>query len=237
MTGPIPPLQSGTSAATRAMRASVIVTPGTPLLFDTVRASGPDGIRFDVWYCNRHVPALTRAAGVGRLRRYAAPALASYLVLAELATESGMLASLPVPDPAPTTVVHTERFVGQPLGTQRREDCPEEILESAIAYPVYFNVPDSREAEFNRWYTEEHLPMLLACREWVMCRRFRVTQSPMLNWTHVALHYLTDLRALQSPERDAARSTPWRRQLEAEEWFKPEYRIFYGIKYTSPEPT
>jgi hypothetical protein len=211
------------------MRSSVIATPGTPVWFDTVRASGPDGIRFDIWYSNKHLPRLSNTAGVERVRRYAAPAWSAYMALAEV-TNDFSNPSQQASDEAPSSLLGIERFIGRPLGTQRRRDCAEDIMEHAIAYPVFFNVPDAREHEFNRWYEEEHLPMLLQCRHWVMCRRFRVTESRAMPWTHVALHYLTDLRALQAPERDAARSTPWRQLLEAEGWFTPEYRVFYPLK-------
>jgi hypothetical protein len=235
MTNPLGAPQTGVSSATAAMHERVVTTPGTPLWFDTVRAGGPDGIRFDVWYCNRHLPGLANAAGVGRVRRYAAPAWSAYMALAEVGADFSPQSQQQNDGAAPSSLLNIERFVGRPLGTQRRRDCSEDvIMDSGIAYPVFFSVPNSREAEFNRWYNEEHLPMLLDCPQWVMCRRFRVTESPALQWTHVALHYLLDLRALQSPERDAARSTPWRQQLEAEGWFKPEYRVFYPLNAASP---
>lgn len=103
-------------------------------------------------------------------------------------------------------------------------------MEAAIAYPAFLRVPHNRLQEINRWYDEEHLPFLLSCPQWVMTRRFRVTAARGLDFNHVALHYLTDLRALQSPERDAARSTPWRDRLIAEGWFAPEYRICYRVQ-------
>ena len=84
--------------------------------------------------------------------------------------------------------------------------------------------------EVGRWYDEEHLPMLLSCPQWVMTRRFRITGAHGTDFTHVALHYLTDLRALQSPARDMARDTRWRDKLIAEGWFAPEYWICYRLQ-------
>lgn len=233
----LPPATSpaGVSSATAAMRERIVPSAGTPLLFDVVRARAPEGIRLDVWYCNRRLPAISSKPGIGRVRRYAAPAWSAYMAVAEV----GAAFRTPHADREDETeqpaLLSTERFVGRPLGTQRRRDCSEShLLESAIAYLVYFNVPEPREAEFNRWYNEEHLPMLLASPQWGMCRRFRMTESNSMPWTHVALHYLLDLRALQSPERDVARSTPWRRQLEAEGWFVPQYRVFYPVREFTP---
>ena len=124
-------------------------------------------------------------------------------------------------------VEHIERFVGQPLGTRRRRDVGEDIVEAAVAYPAFLRVPDDRAAELNQWYDEEHLPILLTCRQWVMTRRFRATAAHGLDWNHLALHYLTDVRALQSPERERARGTPWRDRLVAQGWFAAEYRVCY----------
>jgi hypothetical protein len=62
-----------------------------------------------------------------------------------------------------------------------------------------------------------------------MCRRFVLEDQGNCEWSHVAIHYLSDLHALQSSERDAARSTPWRDRLAAQAWYAPEYRVFYRV--------
>ena len=221
---------SATSAATRAMLDAVGTSPGTPVVFDTVRAKGPEGIQFDVWYCNRHLVALANQFPIGRLRRYAAPSRASYLAIGELDRLPGSTHADPGASAAPAMVESIERFVGRPLGTMRRQDVGEDIVDAAIAYPVFSRVPAEREAEINRWYDEEHLPILLGCPQWAMTRRFRVEAAHGLDWTHVALHYLTDPRALESPQRDVARSTPWRSRLTAEGAFTAEYRVFYRVQ-------
>jgi hypothetical protein len=106
----------------------------------------------------------------------------------------------------------------------------EEVIDAAVVYPAFLRVPEERLAEVGRWYEEEHLPMLLACPQWVMTRRFRIRSPEGVAFTHVALHYLTSLAALRSPERDAARNTPWRDKLIAEGWFSPEYRVCYRLQ-------
>jgi hypothetical protein len=94
---------------------------------------------------------------------------------------------------------------------------------------VFFNVPVDRHHEFDRWYEEEHAPMVLQCPYWVMTRRFRIGPSVGMAWTHAALHYLTDFRALESPERDQARATPWRDRLAAEGWLNGEYLVLQQV--------
>ena len=212
------------------MREGIIATADTPVVFDTVRARGPEGIQFDVWYCNTHLPTLAASYPLRRLRRYAAPSRASYLALGELEEPPRRDPAESRMGSAPPIVESIEQFVGQPLGTQRRRDVGEEIVEAAVVYPAFLRVPEHRMAEIGHWYDEEHLPILLSCPQWVMTRRFRITAANGLDWNHVALHYLTDLRALASPQRDLARSTPWRDRLMAEGWFAPEYRVCYRLQ-------
>lgn len=218
------------SSATRAMRDAIVGSAGMPVVFDCVRARGPEGIQFDVWYCNTHLRALADEYQMRGLRRYAAPSRASYLAIGELDDVTQPERLEPGMSAVPKTVEHMERFVGEPLGTQRRRDVGEDMIDAAVVYPALLRVPHDRTQEINRWYDEEHLPMLLSCPQWVMTRRFRVTAARGFEWNHVALHYLTDLRALQSPQRELARNTPWRDRLVAEGWFAPEYRVCYRLQ-------
>ena len=219
------------SSATRAVREAIVGSADTPVVFDCVRAKGPDGIQFDVWYCNTHLPALAGEYPMQRVRRYGAPSRASYLAIGELdEVPTRAQAADNRTSGVPTMIEHMERFVGQPLGTQRRRDAGEDAIDAAVLYPAFLRVPHERTEELDRWYDEEHLPMLLSCPQWVMTRRFRITAARGLEWNHVALHYLSDLRALQSPARDLARSTPWRDKLLAQGWFTPEYRVCYRLQ-------
>jgi hypothetical protein len=93
---------------------------------------------------------------------------------------------------------------------------------------VAFQVPATRVAEVERWYREEHGPMLLRAPGWLRMRRYRL-QAGMGGklWTHLALHELRDAAVLDSAERALARSTPWRAQLEREGWFAQAGRFVY----------
>lgn len=221
---------SSTSTATRAMRDGILPRPDTPVVFDCIRARGPESIKFDVWYCNTHLPALAGEYPIRRLRRYAAPSRASYVAVGELDNMLNGAGEAGNSSVVSSMVEHHERFVGEPLGTRHRRDVGEHVIDAAIVYPAFLRVPHDRLQEISRWYDEEHLPFLLSCPQWAMTRRFRITTARGLDFNHVALHYLTDLRALQSPERDAARRTPWRDRLIAEGWFAPEYRICYRVQ-------
>ena len=197
---------------------------GAAIVFDALDVQRENTFRFDVWYANHYLPAI--AAGCVSLRRYLSPIRGSYLAVCEphTAVTSGSLGEAAG---AQEWVVGRERFMADFIGGRTAAGAGEHTLEADILYAVFFRVPAAREREFNAWYDEEHMDILLRCAYWPMCRRYRIRDAREGDWTHVALHYLTDLRALESPERDQARSTPWRARLAAEPWFKGEYRVYY----------
>jgi hypothetical protein len=79
--------------------------------------------------------------------------------------------------------------------------------------------PAEHEAEFNKWYDEEHLPMLAAVPGVLSARRFF---DPAGKPRYIALYELTDRSVVKSPQWQASVATPWsKRMLEAtskEEW-------------------
>jgi hypothetical protein len=118
------------------------------------------------------------------------------------------------------------RYLGNEISQRRRDDVGEEAIDAPFLYAVFFSVPDERVDEFNRWYEEEHVAMLLRCKDWLMVRRFEVYESEPQPWTHLALHYIASLDALKSPQLEAARTTEWRDKLAAEAWFRGSYVLF-----------
>lgn len=93
---------------------------------------------------------------------------------------------------------------------------------------VAFCVPEERTAEVERWYVEEHAPLLLRAPGWLRMRRYHLRSfagGPC--WTSLALHELADVKVLDSAERKYARSTAWRAQLEKEAWFAQAGRWVY----------
>ena len=146
-------------------------------------------------------------------------------MIAEIDKADGRAAAQLPEGRQPPTVAGHESFLGMPLPTLRRLDADERALDSPIAYLVLFRVPEARTKEFDAWYDEEHAPTLLQCADWQMTRRFRIGPSDSVSWTHAAIHYLSDFRALVSPKREAARVTPWRNRLAAESWFEGDYQV------------
>ena len=81
-------------------------------------------------------------------------------------------------------------------------------------------------APYRRRYEDEHIEMLLRCKDWLMVRRFEIYDAETQPWTHLSPHYLADMKALASPERNAARDTEWRARLAAEPWVQGSYLVF-----------
>ncbi|GAA5231933.1 hypothetical protein GCM10025795_03770 [Verticiella sediminum] len=96
-----------------------------------------------------------------------------------------------------------------------------------ILYAVRFNVPDTWTDEFDRWYEEEHIPMIYGCRHWAMTRRYRLHRAGEGDASHLALHYLSDAGGLDAPELQAARQTPWRKKFLEQDWFTAVDKIVY----------
>lgn len=119
------------------------------------------------------------------------------------------------------------RYTGRLLSWQQQEGISEaQMLESQVLYSVFFTVPEDRQADFNDWYTQDHVPRLLEEPEWLGVRRYQIVDGAPESYTHLALHHLASADALESSARAAARTTPWRDQLAAESWFRGTYMVF-----------
>lgn len=219
------------SSATPAMRDNVIYKPDTSIMVDYVAAHGPDGIKFDAWFGNVHLPTLMEGYPRETLACYAVPSRSAYLSIIELGDQSIDTIKHANAELFPASVAKHERFLGKPLGiTQRREGVTTAAIQQAITYPAFLTTPIEKIDEVGRWYEQEHLPILMGSTEWLMTRRFQIASPVGTTYTHLAIHYLKSPKALVSPERDAARDTPWRDTLLAEGWFAPEYRVAYPMR-------
>ena len=73
------------------------------------------------------------------------------------------------------------------------------------------DVPAEHEAEFNRWYDEEHVPMLRRVEGVLAARRFRAREGTP---RYIALYDLADARVPGSPGWREAIATPWSRRID-----------------------
>ena len=198
--------------------------------------------RFNVWAEGHDIPRRMEIPGILSAARYRDTERATYLSLYEL-RDAGVLESPEYTAFEEHPNIETRwimenaadysRYVGEETSDQRQPALTEDPLDAPILYSVFFSVPDERAEEFDSWYTDEHVPLLLGCRDWLMCRRFLIHEGDPQPWTHLALHYLDDIAALDSPEREAARSTEWRESLAAEPWFQAGTVVFrrHGGRY------
>ena len=77
-------------------------------------------------------------------------------------------------------------------------------------YIVTTEVEAVHEAEFNRWYDEEHLPALLGVPGYRSGRRYRAVEGEP---PYMAFWQIDSLDAYRSDEHDRASDTPWSRKL------------------------
>jgi hypothetical protein len=199
---------------------------GKIIVFDTITVRREGGIAFDTWHQNHYVPSVLAAGQMLNVQCYGSPLRATYVAVFESDADPAAL-HRSLPAPAHEAILSTERHVAVFMNQQIAPDAGDPFHDAPILYPVLFSVPPEGEQDFNAWYDEEHLGILLRSPYWPMCRRFKVHEPAAGSWTHIALHYLTDLRALESKERDEARATPWRDRLAKHAWFKGDYRVLY----------
>jgi hypothetical protein len=126
----------------------------------------------------------------------------------------------------------TEYFLTQVSGftrftTERIFDQGETDARGDWLSVVAFAVPEGDVEEFDRWYEDEHAPLLLLAKDWLRVHRYRVVDGAGGPWTHFALHELASRGVMDSPERARARSGPLRDALSSRSWFAESGRWLY----------
>jgi len=191
---------------------------------------------FNAWYDTEHIAERLSIPGFLSARRWVAgvkPGEGKYLATYELVTRG---------------VLHTEAYLERfrnPTPWSRRSlentvvfrrwaceqinpgDAPPHMMSHAL-FVAIGDAPPQYEDEFNRWYDEEHLPMLSQVPGVLRARRFldRQAQKPR----YVALYELEDESVTRHPQWQAALGTDWAKrigELTAEcEWFLRMYRSY-----------
>jgi hypothetical protein len=190
---------------------------------------------FNHWYDEEHIPVRMKVPGFRGAQRYQESGRRNYLAVYELETPSALRSpeyQAVKNNPSEITsrmlssVTGFTRYIGDEMFEQRRADLSGDPLDAPLLYSVWFNVPADRLEEFDAWYNEDHIPILLENRHWLWARRFSISDAHPDPWNRLALHYLADASALESPERERARATEWRARLAQEPWFKGRYTVF-----------
>jgi hypothetical protein len=212
---------------------------GQTILFSEMTPASPQEGAFNAWYDGEHIPLRMTAPGFEAAQRYRDGTTLNYLAIYEMNSPTAlatpeykkiknepsvlsreMLASVS----GFTRYVGTEVAVSPATGWQ-------DIFEAPTVYAVFFRVPTDRCADFDKWYDQDHVPILLTDKRWLGVRRFEVVDGVPHKYNRLALHYLASRDVLDSEARQRARQTPWRARLAAEPWFKGHYVIFDRIGY------
>ena len=193
---------------------------------------------FNHWYDTHLIPIRMGVPGFISAQRYCDTERPNYLGLFEIdspevleSEEYKKVKSQPNAQTAwmLANMLDYARYLGTEISDHKSNDVGDESLDAPILYTVFFSVPDDWVEEFNKWYNEEHVPMLLKCPQWQRIRRFDVYEGEPQPWTHMSFHYLTDISALDSEERAAARNTEWYKKLSEEPWFRSSYLIYERV--------
>lgn len=210
---------------------------GAGILFSQMDCPPELETDFDRWYNEEHIPKRLAVPGFTAAARYQAVTGGPKHLAVYHTTSPDIFNS-----PEYIEVKHglgktelTQKMLGSVsgftryLGTQITDTRPDLGADSEAPFITcnFFSVPEEDWPEFNRWYEEEHVPLLMSANGWMRVRRYRIFEGEPESWTTFAFHELTDLAALDSPERQQARSTPWRARMAEKPWFQKTYMGIY----------
>ncbi|MGU3495457.1 hypothetical protein ACLBXM_15545 [Xanthobacteraceae bacterium A53D] len=207
---------------------------GKSMLFSEMTPAADFEDRFNTWYDTEHIPIRMECPGFvsgQRYRRHDGPGYLAVYEMTDLGAMSTPAYTKVKTQPSEETAWMLKNVTGFTRyladETSVRTSIPEaEAIDAPILYAVAFTVPAEATAAFDDWYEQDHVPLLMQEPKWLMVRRMRIADGVPETYTHLALHYLADADALQSPARDAARASPWRARIAQEPWFKGTYTVF-----------
>lgn len=209
---------------------------GKTILFSEMTPPAHEENKFNAWYDEEHIPLRVAIPGFVSAQRYLADGDdRNYLAVYEMdnpqvlkSKEYDIVKNQPsdLTKSMLSSVSGFTRYIGNLLGDQWRENVSNPLDQAQYLYAVFFTVPENELTEFDDWYTQDHVPILLECPEWLGTRRFEIIEAHPGTYNRLALHYLTTSEALNSSARAKARVTPWRDRLAAKPWFKGHYLVF-----------
>ncbi|TFY79452.1 hypothetical protein EWM64_g4562 [Hericium alpestre] len=117
-----------------------------------------------------------------------------------------------------------EAYTGNPIYPPSALYDPSKTAPEIVI--VSIDVKPEGEEDFNRWYDEEHIPLLAKAKGWIRSRRFVLKDSGSLGTEaskkpahkYLAVHEWVSVEGLpESEEYKAALHTPWRTKV-IENW-------------------
>jgi hypothetical protein len=190
---------------------------------------------FNAWYDTEHIAERLSISGFLSARRWVAdlkPGEGKYLATYELVTP-GVLQTTEYlqhyRNPGPwsrRTLENTivlRRWACEQINPG---DAPPHMMSHA-QFVAIGDSPPEHEQEFNRWYDEEHLPLLSRVPGVLRARRFF---DPNGKPRYIALYDLVDESVVQHPDWRAATQTEWARKIDkltsGVEWVLRLYRSY-----------
>lgn len=196
---------------------------------------------FNNWYDTRHAPSRASCPGVNQVTRYVATDegqpqwLAMYELdeVTALQTPAYKKARENDGDDEENMFGLLDRRVYKLLTDKKRDDYADYIKSGKprdMAHVALQPVRDSEvtEKEYNDWYEDEHVPMLMKCSGWLRSSRWQLidARDPRASMTdggftdqrckYLAVHEWEDnSRVYGSKEHNAAIDTPWRDKIMA----------------------
>jgi len=211
------------------------------LLLTLTEPASRDEEEFNAWYDTEHLAERLAIPGFVSARRWvdpeARPGEGRYLATYELERPE----VLETPEYLAHVGDHFTPWSKRVLGrctVFRRWACaqitPGDAWPAAEAVALFVAIGDVRaghEEEFNRWYDEEHLPMLARVPGVLRARRFLASSGTP---RYLALYDLADPEAHRSAAWHAANQTPWARRMDEltsdVEWVLRRYLAYPGAQ-------
>ncbi len=176
---------------------------------------------FNAWYDSEHLPERLSIPGFSSARRWVDPrapaGTGKYLATYELERPQ----VLETPEYLAHVGEHFTPWSKRCLSRCvlfRRWACaqilPGDAAPDPTARALFFacgEVPAEHEAEFNKWYDTEHIPLLAAVPGVLHARRFL---DPASKPHHIALYELADADVAGSAPWNAALATPWAKRID-----------------------
>ncbi|KAF2264125.1 alpha/beta hydrolase-like protein [Lojkania enalia] len=217
--------------------------------------------QFHDWYNNEHGPSRLRLSFCHNGFRYRASDLTSSNPASE--TQPEWMAIYDIEDMDYLTKDVYTRLRKEPVQSQRERDTMKQIKvdrrfydflgewkgegfkkledvgnegEGNVMVTVSFTLYDGeeKEKELERWYEEEHVPMLMKVPGWRRTRRFVTSYLDLKDGKakeFLALHEYAPHNGLGGPEFKAATSTPWNDEIYKSVVQKKGRRV-YDLYYT-----
>ena len=197
--------------------------PARGLLLTMTEPRPADEDEFNAWYDTEHIAERLSIPGFVSARRWVKaaedrePAHGKYLATYELASPAVLESPAYLAYVGDHLTPWSKRCLGR-APIFRRWACtqrpPGDLREAAEASALFLacgDVPLEHEAELDRWYEQEHLPLLRRVPGVLGARRFVADDGTP---RHVALY---DLASLSVPDREewhAALRTPWAKRID-----------------------